>query len=318
MNACLTKLHLQPKLYLLFLSLAAWGAPGCGKDGKTPRSPGSGGASGGTAPAPNSDTNLGAKPFAWGAYLASDLASTGDEAGFEFGSIYMRKQHFVGDGDTFDYTWVQATAFGSTGFLPQKASTGCAEATPTAPAAETATGVVLSGAVNGALAADGTLFQLQDVTSATKVDHNSIVKASLAMPGGAVTLESPKVPSDQSYLRLSGAYDFNLTTNLPLSDLTTNLRDATNDLKISFSKKSDSENLAIVTFFGGAAATSKVYRCFIPAGGSVVIPPAAYKKLIPVRGLLGVLANVQTKVTGSATTWTSSIYGSGMIDQSVP
>jgi hypothetical protein len=301
------------------LLVSAGAAVCCGSDAKkTARTPPATAVKTGTPSASTEDTDLGVKPLAYGAYLTADLTPAGAEVGLEFGTIYMRKQHYVGEGELFDYIWVQATAFGTSGFLPQKAATGCAVPQEKAPAASQATAAVLSGSLTDTLPAAGTLYQLQDVAGAKIVDHNSLVTANVNLASGQVAVKSLALPSSDSYIRFSGAYDLNLTTSMPIADLNSNLGGAKNDLKISFTKKTDKENLAIVTFYGGQAASTKVYRCFIQPNGNVVIPASVYKGLLPVRGLTGVFANVEAKTEGGNTTWSSTINGSGIVDQAVP
>ncbi len=305
---------------VLALAFVLVPAVGCGKDSKkSERSKGSGTAPVDLPPGGSTeDTDLGVKPLAFGAYLAADLAPAGAEVGVEFGTIYMRKQKFVGAGDTFDFRWRQVTAFGTTGFLPQKASTGCAEAAFAAPASSQATAVSVSGAWTDGLVSEGTVFRSQDVKEEKTIIADGVVKAAVTLASGPVEVSSPPMPSDQSILKLSGAFDLNFGTNLQVADLNSNLATAKNDLKISFTRKVEKENLAIITFFGGTQAKTKVLRCFIAPNGNVLIPAATYKNLLPLRGMLGVFANVQAKAENGVTAWTSAIYGSGILDQSVP
>ncbi len=263
---------------------------------------------------------LASKPFEFGPYLPPGAAAgAGVEALAEFGVINMRK--WVNEPDkrlSDDYKWRQISATTGSGLLAKAQPAGCADAS--AFAGGGADGATASGAWSEELPAEDGIARGEERGQQSQRGINAEGVATVAVKkGGATvaTIATPIVPT-ASALKLSGAYDFSLTTSLDTADLNNNLAASKVDLKIQDLKRAQNYNVIVVSFFGGKAAGMKVLRCVLMPGDKVTIPSSTYQQLLPIKAVLGIFANVEVKTAGAVTTWGAAIAGSGVEDDGVP
>jgi len=272
-----------------------------------------------SAKTPVAGQPLDLKTFELGPYLAAALTGAGEkQASLEFGYIDVRQKKGTSGDDLYDYRWRQASLIASNSHLPAAPTLGtCADvSTALVKAGEPfATEASVSGAATGAMTkgADN-VFRFEDKSQDSKIDTLKTLTATFA----GTTLASPKLPTAGS-VQMSGAFDGSINVNTSIKDLNDNLKKfASKDLTLADVGNGKEYDLIVVTFYGGAAAATKMVRCAIAPAGTAPLTAALHKALSPIRGVFSFFANVEVKSEGGITTWTSGIAGTGVDDFTVP